>query len=449
MLQTRSVRRTPRASIRMAVDMVTEGLITERDAILRVDPQRMLPSYTELADLTIMADESKQEASLKVESLCAGVASCQGAATGILSFTPQDCIKKSIEGKSAIYCVLDSGIFDYQALKAAAAVITISGSLVSDTAVICRSLGIPCVTGALNMRIEAYDHLAWVAVSLLPADALNSCDNSMFRLVSDKTGDILAPGATVTVDGTNGYLYKGVKEQESVLDDDAFRRVLGWAEGYRNIKVLSSISSKYAQEASFRGSIPSLSSDGIGLVSTENMMTSTEDRLHLFRSLLLTSAPVDEQERAKQTLTELLKQDYLALFKTCHGSTITIQLFDSSLSSVLPQSDTELKTMATQFFRSVADMKHMVSTYQESDPRLGLRGCKLSAALAVLLEIQITSIISVIVDMVCDKHIIYPTIALPGITNERELKRNLDMIQGIVVKVSAFLLFLMEFDNLF
>jgi pyruvate,orthophosphate dikinase len=422
--------------------LTKEGLLTEREALLRIDPVRTLPFFS----LQQLIEKKSGVVTMIPETLCRGIPACQGAVTGALTFISSECISKSYDGQRMIYCSIDCAIVDYQAIKAAAGVITLTGSLASDAAIFCRSLSKPCVTAVSGIRIEIIDKGNWIPISSVDISKISETQEVVCRLVSEKTGTIVNAGEEVTLDGTNGTLYPTVIPTDHVLEDESFQQILQWSDKYRKTKVFSNFRNSYLSQGQevmklLEDNMQNFVGDGIGMIDTDEMFRSDDERLHLLRCILL-STRIQEKQNFMNKLTEIFRQEFVQIFhssRCCSSSqVITIQLLNESISSFLPESESEVLAFASYAFKTVNETKQMVQKFSETNPSLGCRGSKfISPLFRPILEVQVSAIMLATADVISGSPdcFVHPEIAIPMITNDRELKAVMDIVNTTAFKV--------------
>jgi pyruvate,orthophosphate dikinase len=319
--------------------MVHEGVVTEREALLRIDPYKC--SY--FVEDQIAANEDDSGAAEGVDSMAAlggakqvpqpmstmricvsGLAASQGIISGVFALTAEECARLSMT-QDVILCISESNctLEDYAACRSAAGVLCIGGTLVSDVAMICRNLGKPCVVavGSTPLRLEA-------AVGADPSKRPT-------RLLYG-SGETLCAGDHVTLDGTCGKLYLGKPSLTVHKKDPNYLCILKWADKYRRLRVNTSIATGTIVDAMRIAC--DLGTDGFGCISTDPLFYYTGDRLSLTRMALF-SQSVDERNRHISVLGELHREDFKGIFRASEGKPICIKLLDTSLNYLLPSSE--------------------------------------------------------------------------------------------------------------
>jgi len=350
MLQTRSGKRSTRAAMKIAVDMVDEGVITEDEAVLRIEPSTL----DQLLHPTIDPRVSRQV-------IGSGLPASPGAATGEIVFTAEEAVEAEEEGRKVILLRVETSPEDIHGMHAAEGILTTRGGMTSHAAVVARGMGIPCVVGAGTMRIDARnERLIGIGVTL-------------------KKGDI------ITIDGSAGQVLKGeVPMIQPELSGD-FGRIMGWADRARRMTVRTNADTPADARAA-----RSFGAEGIGLCRTEHMFFEGE-RIHVMREMILAE---DEKGRrgALDKLLPMQRSDFTGLFTVMHGLPVTIRLLDPPLHEFLPKSDEEIAEVAYAMGMDPTALRQRVDALHEFNPMLGHRGCRLAISYPEIVEMQARAI---------------------------------------------------------
>ncbi|WP_336287932.1 pyruvate, phosphate dikinase [Bartonella sp. CB60] len=350
MLQTRSGKRTARAALRMAIEMVEEGLITREEAVMRIDPK----SLDQLLHPTLDPKAARFV-------VARGLPASPGAATGEIVFTSEEAETASMEGRKVILVRIETSPEDIHGMHAAEGILTTRGGMTSHAAVVARGMGKPCISGAGNVRID-YN------------------TNTMFVLgKSFKKGDV------ITIDGGNGEIFEGkVAMLQPELGGD-FAKLMEWADGMRRIKVRAN-----AETPSDARMGRSFGAEGIGLCRTEHMFFSGE-RIIAMREMILSH---DESGRRKalDKLLPMQRSDFTELFEIMCGLPVTIRLLDPPLHEFLPKTNAEILDVATVMGVSAETLAERAQQLHEFNPMLGLRGCRLAITYPEIAEMQARAI---------------------------------------------------------
>ncbi len=350
MLQTRNAKRTTKAAMKIAVDMVDEGLITEDEAVSRIDPT----SLDQLLHPTI-------DPRVRREVIGSGLPASPGAATGEIVFTAEEAIIAEEEGRKAILVRIETSPEDIHGMHAAEAILTTRGGMTSHAAVVARGMGIPCVVGAGTMRIDMRNE----------------------KLIG--IGVTLKKGDTVTIDGSAGQVLKGeVPMIQPELSGD-FGRIMAWADRSRRMTVRTNADTPADARAA-----RSFGAEGIGLCRTEHMFFEG-DRIHVMREMIL----AEDEEGRRTALAKLMpmqRLDFTGLFTIMHGLPVTIRLLDPPLHEFLPKTDEEIAEVAGIMGMEPAALRQRVDALHEFNPMLGHRGCRLAISYPEIVEMQARAI---------------------------------------------------------
>ncbi len=350
MLQTRSGKRTAKAALKVAVDMVTEGLIDEKLAVMRVDPMAL----DQLLHPTLDPKAPK-------EQIASGLAASPGAATGEVAFTADEAEKRAGEGHAIILVRTETSPEDIHGMHAAKGILTARGGMTSHAAVVARGMGRPCVSGAGMIKIDA-------------AKGEMVCGAHTIRR-----------GELITIDGTSGQVFKGrVPTIEPELSGD-FATLMGWADGMRRLKVRTNADTPKDAEVARK-----FGAEGIGLCRTEHMFFDPE-RILAVRQMIL----ADDRAAREAALAKLLpmqRGDFEGIFRAMEGLPVTIRLLDPPLHEFLPQTDAEVADVARAAGTTPAKLRARAIALQEANPMLGHRGCRLGITFPEIYEMQARAI---------------------------------------------------------
>ncbi|MBX5165320.1 MULTISPECIES: pyruvate, phosphate dikinase [unclassified Rhizobium] len=395
MLQTRSGKRSTRAAMKIAVDMVDEKVITEEQAVLRIEPS----SLDQLLHPTIDPRVTRQV-------IGTGLPASPGAATGAIVFTAEEAVEAEAEGRKVILLRVETSPEDIHGMHAAEGILTTRGGMTSHAAVVARGMGIPCVVGAGTMRIDMRnERLLGIGVTL-------------------KKGDI------ITIDGSAGQVLKGeVPMIQPELSGD-FGRIMGWADRARRMTVRTNADTPADARAA-----RSFGAEGIGLCRTEHMFFEGE-RIHAMREMILA---VDEKGRrlALDKLLPMQRLDFTGLFTVMHGLPVTIRLLDPPLHEFLPKTDDEVAEVAFAMGMEAAALRQRVDALHEFNPMLGHRGCRLAISYPEIVEMQARAIFEAAVAAAKETGAaVVPEIMVPlvGLRSELDyVKARIDEVAGKVM----------------
>ncbi|WP_064686250.1 pyruvate, phosphate dikinase [Rhizobium bangladeshense] len=395
MLQTRSAKRSTRAAMKIAVDMVDEGVITEEEAVLRIEPS----SLDQLLHPTIDPRVTRQV-------IGTGLPASPGAATGAIVFTAEEAVEAEAEGRKVILLRVETSPEDIHGMHAAEGILTTRGGMTSHAAVVARGMGTPCVVGAGTMRIDQRnERLLGIGVTL-------------------KKGDI------ITIDGSAGQVLKGeVPMIQPELSGD-FGRIMGWADRARRMTVRTNADTPADAMAA-----RSFGAEGIGLCRTEHMFFEGE-RIHVMREMILA---VDEKGRrlALDKLLPMQRSDFTGLFTVMHGLPVTIRLLDPPLHEFLPKTDDEVAEVAFAMGMEALALRQRVDALHEFNPMLGHRGCRLAISYPEIVEMQARAIFEAAVAAAHETGAaVVPEIMVPlvGLRSELDyVKARIDEVAGEVM----------------
>lgn len=379
MLQTRSGKRTAKASLSIACDMVDEGLITKDEAIRRVEPaqldQLLHPMLDPDADRTVIGS---------------GLPASPGAATGAIVFTAEDAEVWVSEGKKVILVRTETSPEDIGGMHVAEGILTTRGGMTSHAAVVARGMGTPCVSGAGEMRVDAINKTL-------------SCMDMSFN-----EGDV------ITLDGTTGQIMSG--EVEMILPEltGDFGKLMAWVDEVRTMGVRANAETPADAETA-----RTFGAEGIGLCRTEHMFFDAERIVHM-REMIL-SASEDARRAALDKLLPYQRADFDALFRIMEHRPITIRLLDPPLNEFLPHSDEELEDVATAAGVTLKDIKIRKNQLDEANPMLGHRGCRLGITYPEVYEMQARAIFEAAVAVIKDGIAVTPEVMIPLVGMKTEL----------------------------
>jgi pyruvate, orthophosphate dikinase len=396
MLQTRAGKRTTRAALKIAVDMVDEGLISRHEAVSRIEPS----SLDQLLHPTI--DPRSQRSVIG-----SGLPASPGAATGEIVFTAEAAVAADAEGRSVILVRMETSPEDIHGMHAAGGILTTRGGMTSHAAVVARGMGIPCVSGAGSMRVDFRN-------------------NTLVGL-----GCVLKKGDIITIDGSSGQVLRGeVPMVQPELSGD-FARLMSWADEARRMTVRTNADTPQDARAA-----RAFGAEGIGLCRTEHMFFE-EDRIHSMREMIL----ADSEEGRRVALDRLLpmqRSDFTEIFKIMHGLPVTIRLLDPPLHEFLPKTDGEIVEVAAAMGMPQTVFRQRLDALHEFNPMLGHRGCRLAISYPEIAEMQARAVFEAAVAAAKETGApVVPEIMVPlvGLRSELDYVRAcIDRIAGLVAE---------------
>lgn len=407
-LQTRTGKRTTHAAIKIAVDMVHEGLITKQDAILRIEPsqlfQLLLPSFDAA---------SKEEAIKTGKRLAIGLNASPGAAIGEVIFNPDEAERLSKQGRKIILVRVETCPDDIHGMVEATGVLTSRGGMTSHAAVVARGMGKPCVVGCETLKID-------------------------MELEQIKVADhLIQKGDWISIDGATGEVFLGEIATHHPHAFEQFNQLLKWADEFRRLSIRANADTP---EDAIHARI--LGSEGIGLCRTEHMFMSQE-RLPVVQSMILASTK-EERQTLLNKLLPMQRNDFLGIFKAMQGMPVTIRLLDPPLHEFLPKQDellvevTQMKTSDTSDvleWRQKEILLNKVRELQEANPMMGLRGCRLGLIYPEINEMQVRAIFEAACQLKIDGIDVFPEIMIPLIGHINELKLAKRQLEKLALEV--------------
>ena len=380
MLQTRSGKRTAKAAIKIAVDMVKEKLIKKDEALLRIDP-KMLDT---LLHPTL-------DPNAKKDVIAKGLPASPGAASGKITFSADDAEALKSQNQKTILVRLETSPEDIHGMNAAEGILTCRGGMTSHAAVVARGMGKPCVSGSGNIQIDY--------------------QNKEFK-VNDR---VFKEGEVITIDGSCGEVMFGeVKTIKPDISGD-FSKIMSWADNIRSMRVRTNaetpLDTKVARE---------FGAEGIGLCRTEHMFFD-EERILYVRQMILSKSREDRCEALNKILP-FQKNDFKEIFSIMKGLPVTIRLLDPPLHEFLPKSEKEISIVASSLGISEKEIRDRISDLHEENPMLGHRGCRLAISYPEIYEMQCEAIFEALIDCKNNKIKVLPEIMIPLVATGQELE---------------------------
>jgi pyruvate,orthophosphate dikinase len=381
MLQTRSGKRTGRAAVRIAVEMVAEGMIDEQEALLRVTPEHV-QSF-----LHPMIDPAAER-----EVVATGLPASPGGVTGIAVFSADEAVEQEATGQRVILLRRETTPEDIHGMKVAEGVLTELGGMTSHAAVVARGMGVCAITGCDALRI---DTAAGTATA--------------------EDGTVIRRGDVVTLDGATGEVMLGDVPKIEASSSGDFQTLLGWADKYRRLKVRAN-----AETPEDAAKARELGAEGIGLCRTEHMFFAAE-RIDHMRAMIL-AASDEERARELAILEQFQSSDMLELYRAMDGLPVTIRLLDPPLHEFLPHSDEDIATLAERLGRDADTIRRIRNDLMEVNPMLGFRGCRLSVVYPEITAMQVRAIIGAALAALDEGLHPLPEIMIPLVVNVREIR---------------------------
>lgn len=380
-LQTRSGKRTGRASVRIAVEMVREGMIDEKEALLRVSPEHV-QSF-----LHPMVDPDAER-----EVVATGLPASPGGATGTVVFSADEAVETEATGKQVILVRRETTPEDIHGMKVAEGILTELGGMTSHAAVVARGMGVCAITGCGSLRVNAAEGTA-----------------------TTQDGKVISRGDVITLDGATGEVMLGDIPKVEASTSDDFQTLLSWADKHRRLRVRAN-----AETPDDAAKARELGAEGIGLCRTEHMFFAA-DRIDHMRAMILSR---DKKERKKhlEKLQEFQHADMLELYRVMDGLPVTIRLLDPPLHEFLPHDEEELEALAKRLNKSAEDIRRARNDLMEVNPMLGFRGCRLSVVYPEITKMQVRAIIGAALEARESGLNPYPEIMIPLVVNVREIR---------------------------
>ncbi|MBC7420370.1 MAG: pyruvate, phosphate dikinase [Bdellovibrio sp.] len=383
MLQTRNGKRTAKASLQIACDMIDEKMITEKEAILRIDPS----SLDQLLHPTLDPQAKKTE-------IARGLPASPGGVCGMVVFTPEDAVEMKEKGHKVILVRVETSPEDIAGMIAAQGILTSRGGMTSHAAVVARGMGKCCVAGCSDVEVNY--------------------NTETFKA----KGYVIKKGDLITLDGSTGEVFLGeVKTIEPKLDG-TFHRLMTMADKVRRMKVRANADSpkdaKIARE---------FGAEGIGLCRTEHMFFGA-DRIDAVREMIIADTK-PEREKALAKLLPMQRDDFYQLFKIMEGFPVTIRLLDPPLHEFVPHTDSEIKELAKRINYNEDRLKNKIQSLHEFNPMLGHRGCRLAVTYPEIYQMQVRAIAEAAAQLVKEGMKLVPEIMIPlvGMAKELEILR--------------------------
>ena len=384
MLQTRNGKRTAQAALKIACDLVDEGMRTEEEAVAMIDPR----------NLDTLLHPQFDAAALKAATpIGKGLGASPGAACGKIVFTAEDAENGNAKGEKVVLVRLETSPEDITGMKASQGILTVRGGMTSHAAVVARGMGTCCVSGCGDIAMDEA--------------------NKKFTLA----GKEFHEGDYISIDGSTGNIYDGVIPTVDATIAGEFGRIMAWADKYRTLKVRTNADTpadaKKARE---------LGAEGIGLCRTEHMFFE-EDRIAAFREMIC-SDTVEEREAALAKIEPMQQADFEALYEALEGNPVTIRFLDPPLHEFVPTEEADIEALAKAQNKPVETIKAIIASLHEFNPMMGHRGCRLAVTYPEIAKMQTKAVIKAAIN-VKKNHpdwTVKPEIMIPLVNDIKELK---------------------------
>ena len=394
MLQTRNGKRTAQAALKIACDLVDEGMRTEEEAVLMIDPRNLD---------TLLHPQFDQKELKAATPVGKGLGASPGAACGKVVFTAEDAEKWHANGEKVVLVRLETSPEDITGMKASQGILTVRGGMTSHAAVVARGMGTCCVSGCGDIVMDE--------------------ENKQFTLA----GKTYHEGDYISIDGTTGNIYDGIIKTVDATIAGEFGRVMGWADKFRRLQVRTNADTpKDAKKAK------ELGAEGIGLCRTEHMFFE-EDRIAAFREMICADT-VEEREAALDKILPYQQSDFEQLYEALEGYSVTIRYLDPPLHEFVPTEEADIEKLAKAQGKSVEYIKNLIATLHEVNPMMGHRGCRLAVTYPEIARMQTKAVIRAAINTK-KKHPdwnVKPEIMIPLVCEVKELK----YVKNIVVETA-------------
>jgi len=394
MLQTRNGKRTASAALKIACDLVDEGMISEQEAVAMIEPRTLD---------TLLHPQFDAAAAKKAEVIGKALGASPGAASGKIVFTAEDAKAEAAKGEKVVLVRLETSPEDIEGMKAAQGILTVRGGMTSHAAVVARGMGKCCVSGC----------------SAITMDEANKC----FTL----SGKTYHEGDWISFDGSNGNVYDGVIPTVDASISGEFGRIMGWADKYRKLSVRTNADTPHDAKKARE-----LGAEGIGLCRTEHMFFES-DRIEAIREMIC-SDTVQERENALAKLLPMQQSDFEGIYEAMEGYPVTIRFLDPPLHEFVPTEEADIEQLARAQGKTVEQIKAIIASLHEFNPMMGHRGCRLSVTFPEIAAMQTRAVIRAAIN-VQKKHPdwnLVPEIMIPLIGDAKELA----YVKAIVTKTA-------------
>ena len=394
MLQTRNGKRTAQAALKIACDLVDEGMRSEKEAVAMIDPRNLD---------TLLHPQFDKDALKAAVPMGKGLGASPGAACGKVVFTAEDAEAWNARGEKVILVRLETSPEDITGMKSSEGILTVRGGMTSHAAVVARGMGECCVSGCGDIVMDE--------------------ENKKFTL----GGKTIKEGDFISIDGTTGNIYEGkIATVDAQISGD-FGRIMGWADKYRKLGVRTNADTPH-DAAKAR----ELGAEGIGLCRTEHMFFDPE-RIEAFREMIC-SDTVEEREKALEKIEPYQQDDFRQLFEAMEGNPVTIRFLDPPLHEFVPTTEPEIKALAEKMGKTVEQIKAIITGLHEFNPMMGHRGCRLTVTYPEIAVMQTQAIIRAAIEVKkahADWNLV-PEIMIPLVGEVKEFK----FVKDIVVKTA-------------
>ena len=392
-LKTRNGKRTATAALQIAVDLVNEGMITEKEAVLRVEPNQLDQ---------LLHPNFDQEKLKKAKVIAKGLAASPGAATGKVVFTAEDALEKHNNGEKDLILVrLETSPEDIDGMNVCHGILTVRGGMTSHAAVVARGMGTCCVSGCSDVSVNEEEKTFTV------------------------NGNLYHEGDWISLDGTTGNVYGEKIDTVNAEVTGNFAKFMEWADKYRQMEVRTNADTPKDAKQAYK-----FGAQGIGLCRTEHMFFAPE-RIAAIREMIV-SKTKEQREKALEKILPMQRGDFEGLFREMKGLPVTIRLLDPPLHEFLPHTDDEIESLAKEMKMTFDELKNVVTNLHEFNPMMGHRGCRLDVTYPEIGVMQTKAIIGAAINVKKEGIDVKPEIMIPLIGDYKELV----YVKSIVTKTA-------------
>ena len=399
MLQTRNGKRTPAAALKIACDLVDEGMIDEKKAVAMIEPRSLD---------TLLHPQFDTEVLKKTPVIGKALPASPGAACGKIVFSAEDAKAGKERGEKVVLVRLETSPEDIEGMKASQGILTVRGGMTSHAAVVARGMGKCCVSGCGDIKMDE--------------------ENKQFELA----GKVYHEGDWLSIDGSTGNIYDGAVPTVDASIGGEFGRVMGWADKYRRLGVRTNADNPHdtAQAVKF-------GAEGIGLCRTEHMFFEA-DRIPAIREMICADT-LEQREKALAKLEPMQQGDFEAMYIALEGRPMTVRFLDPPLHEFVPTEEADIELLAKDMGKSVAEIKNIIASLHEFNPMMGHRGCRLAVTFPEIAAMQTRAVIKAALNVNAahpEWHIV-PEIMIPLVGEVKELKYVKDVVVEVADKLIA------------
>ena len=392
-LQTRNGKRTAQAALKIAVDLVEEGMLTKEEAILKVEPKQLD---------TLLHPAFASDGLKEAKIVAKGLPASPGAACGKIAFTAEEAKERKANGEKVVLVRLETSPEDIEGMIAAEGILTVRGGMTSHAAVVARGMGTCCVAGCGELKV-----------------------NEEARTL-EVNGQVLTFDDYISIDGSTGHIYAEQVKTVSPEITGHFATFMGWADEIRKLKVRTNADTPRDTKQAVE-----FGAEGIGLCRTEHMFFA-EDRILAVREMIVAKNE-DERRAALEKLLPMQRKDFIGIYEALQGMPATIRFLDPPLHEFLPSEEEDINALAKEIGVSPAEIKNVVAELHEFNPMMGHRGCRLAVSYPEIAEMQTRAVIEAAIEVKKNKgYNIVPEIMIPLIGEIKELK----YVKNVVVETA-------------